>query len=297
LLALRPDCLSYMSNSIWRELDAANDGCRFLGAGVDAVTASIFAWAYPPAVPPEFAHVHAACEKGRSSCYFSGSDPGWATTDLALAALQMAVHVECVRVCELGCWGNDQAEFVCREYFGFGQAPGFTPLLIRGGFLQPMWKPTLLTLCDAMGVAIEDWKVVYETDSLPHDVETGFGIVRAGTASVVHFELQAWNGGRPVAVVEHVDRVGHGAGPQWTKPHGPGVRLSHRGRGNAQLMGRARDGAQPEADPGDGPDGQRHARQEHRDAARQRDPRGVPSAAGLPSPRDIEHAITRNVRR
>jgi 4-hydroxy-tetrahydrodipicolinate reductase len=101
-------------------------------------------------------------------------------------------------------------------------AAGFTPLLIKGGFLEQMWKPTLLTLCAAMGVAIEDWKVVYETDSLRHDVETGFGIVRAGTASVVHFELQAIDAGRPVAVVEHVDRVGCGAGPQWKKPHGPG---------------------------------------------------------------------------
>jgi 4-hydroxy-tetrahydrodipicolinate reductase len=222
LLALEPDCLCYMSNSIGRELEAANDVCRSLERGVDAVTASIFPWAHPASVPPAFAHVHAACEKGRSSAYFSGSDPGWATTDMALAALQMADEVECVRVCELGYWGNYQAEYVCREYFGFGQPKGFVPLLIKGGFLEQMWKPTLLTLCDEMGVAIEGWNVVYDTDSLDHDVETGFGVVRAGTASVVHFELQALNGGRPVAVVEHVDRVGLGAGPQWKGPHGPG---------------------------------------------------------------------------
>ena len=222
LLALKPDCLSYMSNSIGREVDAANDVCRFLERGVNAVTASIFAWAYPPAVPPEFAHVHAACVKGRSSVYFSGSDPGWATTDMAIAALQMADHVECVRVCELGYWGNYEAEYVCREYFGFGQPPGFVPLLIKGGFLEQMWRPTLMNLCEAMGVQIEDWNVVHETDCLDHDVDTGFGVVRAGTASVVHFELQAINGGRPVAVVEHVDRVGRGAGPQWKAPCGPG---------------------------------------------------------------------------
>ena len=44
LLALEPDCLSYMSNSIGREVEAANDVCRFLERGVNAVTASIFAW-------------------------------------------------------------------------------------------------------------------------------------------------------------------------------------------------------------------------------------------------------------
>ena len=38
LLALEPDCLSYQSDSIGRELDAADDVCRFLEAGVNAVT-------------------------------------------------------------------------------------------------------------------------------------------------------------------------------------------------------------------------------------------------------------------
>ena len=221
LLALEPDCLSYQSDSIGRELAAADDVCRFLEAGVNAVTASIFAWGYPKAVPSEFTRVHAACESGQSSAYFSGSDPGWATTDLAITALAMADEVECIRVMELGYWGNYQAEFVCREYFGFGQPPGFEPLLIKGGFLRQMWMPTLLQLCDVMGVEVEDWNVVYETDSVDHDVETGFGIVRAGTASVIRFELQALNAGRPVAIVEHVDRVARDAGLQWKSPHAP----------------------------------------------------------------------------
>ncbi|MBL7489468.1 dihydrodipicolinate reductase [Frankia sp. AgB1.9] len=223
LLDLAPDCLSYQSNSIARELDAANDVCRFLESGVNAVTASVFAWGYPPDVPAEFAHVHEACARGNSSAFFSGSDPGWATTDLAIAALRMADEVECVRVCELGYWGGYEAEYVCREYFGFGQKPGFEPVLVKGGFLRQMWEPTLRELCDAMGVDIEDWNTVYETDSLDHDIETGFGTVHAGTASVVRFELQALNGGRPVAVVEHVDRVGMGSGPQWKGPFGPEV--------------------------------------------------------------------------
>ena len=222
LLALAPDCLCYTADSIGREIDAARDVCRFLEAGVNAVTGSIFAWAFPQSVPSEFAFVHDACRKGGSSALFSGSDPGWATTDLAITALQMADEVNCVRVLELGYWGNYEAEFVCREYFGFGQPQGYQPLLVTGGFLKQMWAPTLLNICHVMGVEIEDWNILYETDSLDHDVETGFGIVRAGTASVIHFELQAIVGGQPVAIVEHVDRVGRNAGPQWKAPHGPG---------------------------------------------------------------------------
>lgn len=36
----------------------------------------------------------------------------------------------------------------------------------------------------------------------------------------MHFEVQALSGGRPFAVVEHVDCVAHDAGNQWKQPFG-----------------------------------------------------------------------------
>src|SRR5690606_23226933 len=65
------------------------------------------------------------------------------------------------------------------------------------------------------------WEKVYETDCLDHDVETGFGTVKAGTAAVVRFELRALSGGKPIVICEHVDAVGRGAGKQWKAPYGP----------------------------------------------------------------------------
>jgi 2,4-diaminopentanoate dehydrogenase len=79
--------------------------------------------------------------------------------------------------------------------------------LVTGGFIEKMWAPTLYQLAEVLGVEVEELRVVYETDGLDHDVQTGFGTVAAGTASVVHFEVQALSGGRPFAVVEHVDCV------------------------------------------------------------------------------------------
>lgn len=298
LLALKPDCLCYTSNSIGREVEAADDVCRFLEQGVNAVTASIFAWAYPPAVPPEFARVHAACEKGQSSAYFSGSDPGWATTDVALTALQMADEVECVRVLELGYWGNYEAEFVCRAYFGFGQPPGYQPLLVTGGFLKQMWMPTLLTLCHSMKVEIEDWNVVYETDCLDHDVQTGFGVVRAGTASALHFELQALNGGRPIAVVEHVDRVGRKAGPQWKSPYGPGefaFRIEVEGTPSYWIEHQMTHDLKVELQMG------RMGNVTHGKSTAMPIVNAIPAVCrarpGLLAPRDMAHCVARNVRR
>lgn len=222
LVELGADCLTYFGDSIGRERAAIMDLVPFLERGTNVVTFSAFALAHPATAPPDLREpIEAACRKGNSSCYFTGIDPGWATTDLAIAALAAANRVDCVRVLELGWWGNYTAEFVCREYFGFGKEPGFQPLLVTGGFIEQMWAPTLHQLAEVLGLEIEELKLVYETDALDHDVATGFGIVKAGTASVVHFELQALSRGRPFAVVEHVDCVARDVGGQWKQPYGP----------------------------------------------------------------------------
>jgi 4-hydroxy-tetrahydrodipicolinate reductase len=223
LIALKPDCLSYHSNSIGREVEAANDICRFLAAGVNAVTTVIFAWGYPADVPPPFAQVHAACETGRASCYFSGSDPGWGTTDLAMAALAMADKVSFVRIGRYGCWGDWTAEYVCRHYYGFGQPAGYVPMLISGGFLKQSWAPALQNIAAALGVSVDDWSVTWDTASLDHDIQCGFGPVKAGTSAALRTQLFALHKGKPVAVFEHVDRVHLDAAPDWGKPYTPGA--------------------------------------------------------------------------
>jgi hypothetical protein len=160
VLDLDADCLSYFGDSIGCELDAVMEVCRFLERGTNAVTISIFPWAYPPVVPPEFeAPILAACAKGGSTAFFTGIDPGWATTDLAIAALACADRVDCVRVQELGWFGDYTSEFSMRQYFGFGQPSEFVPILISGGFLHQMWAPTLLQIAEVLGVEIDDWNI------------------------------------------------------------------------------------------------------------------------------------------
>ncbi|HTH29025.1 MAG TPA: dihydrodipicolinate reductase [Sphingobium sp.] len=222
LLALDADCLSFFGDAIGRA-DACYAMCaKFLERGTNVASFSGFELAHPPSAPARFRDpVEAACRKGNSSYFFSGIDPGWATTDLAIAALASADRVDCVRVLELGWWGNYTAEYVCREFFGFGKPPGYQPILITGGFMQTSWEPTLRHIADVLGVEIDGWETVYETDCLDHDIETGFGTVEAGTAVAVRFELRAMAGGQPIAICEHVDAVGHGAGKDWKWPYGP----------------------------------------------------------------------------
>jgi hypothetical protein len=188
---------------------------------------SISGWAlgHRATMPPDLLErLEAACQKGKSSCYFTSIDPGWATSDLAIASLAIANRVDSIRLIEFACFAQYTAEYASREYFGFGQLPGYQPSLVRDRLIEQMWAPTLHRIADVLNVKIDEFKSVYETDSVDHDIQTGFGTVKAGTAAVVHFELQGLKDGRPFIILEHIDRLPKDpaeAGKQWSQPKAP----------------------------------------------------------------------------
>lgn len=225
VLALEADCLLHYADSVNRELAAVDDLVPFLDAGTNAVTLSAWSVGHGATMPSDLrAKVEAACRRGNSSCYFTGSDPGWATSELAITALGVANRVDSVRMIEFACFANYTAEYASREYFGFGQPTGFQPILVTGGVIEQMWAPTLHRIADVLGVEIDEFATRYETDSVDHDLEVGFGTVKAGTAAVVHFQLEALHRGRAFAAIEHIDRLPRdpaAAGKQWPQPFGP----------------------------------------------------------------------------
>ncbi len=228
LLALEPDCLCYFGDAIGREEDSMRDICQFLERGTNVVTIANFPFGHVESADPKYREpAEKACADGQSTLFFTGIDPGWATTDLAIAALAAAGEVESVRVLELQNFVGFPADFVFKEYFGFAKPPGFEPLLITGGFLREMWAPTCRAIADALGKEIDDWEVVYETDFLDHDLETAIGTIPAGDSVVVHFELRGMCEGHPLVIVEHVDTMSDDAGLQWRKRFGPEL-LSYR---------------------------------------------------------------------
>jgi hypothetical protein len=227
LLALQADCLAYFGDAMGREEESIHHAIPFLERGTNVVSLSAFVLAHAASAPSELRDpVEAACRRGNSTLFFSGIDPGWATTDLAIAALAAADGVDCVRVLELGNFSSYPSQAL-RSYFGFGMEPGFIPLVLKDGYLQQMWGPGLHHIADVLGAKIDGWETHFEVDCLDHDIEAGIGLVKAGTASAIHFELRAMSGGKPIAIAEHVDAIADGAGLQWKRSNA-GTRLAHR---------------------------------------------------------------------
>jgi 2,4-diaminopentanoate dehydrogenase len=223
VLRLRPDVLTYFFDSVRREAEAVADLIQFLENGSNVVCISAWAVGHPKSLAPEqLARIESACQKGKSSLLFNGIDPGWATSDLAIAALAPANRIDSVRMVEFASFQRYTAEYASREYFGFGQPPGFLPALARDGLIEHMWSPTLHRVADALGVGLDGFASSYETLMAERDLAVGFGIVEAGTASVVHFELRGLVKGRPLVMLEHLDHlyanVEDIADNPWTKP-------------------------------------------------------------------------------
>lgn len=222
LLDLKADCVSFFGDAIGRADECFDLCARFLERGTNVASFSGFELAHPPSAPKRYKDpIEAACKAGNSSYFFSGIDPGWATTDMAIAALAAVDRVDLVRVLELGYWGSYSAEYVCREYFGFGQSPDYRPIMVTSGYAQVQWEPTLRHIADCLGVEIDSFETIWETDCVAEDTPTGFGVVKAGTVGAIRFQLVGKAGGKPIAICEHVDQVAREAGLQWKQPYMP----------------------------------------------------------------------------
>jgi hypothetical protein len=208
VIGLKADVLTYFADSVRREREAIEDVVPFLQNGTNVVSVSAWGLGHRATVPPDLLErIDAACKKGNSSCYFTSVDPGWVTSDLAIASLTGANRIDSIRLIEFGNFTSYPAEYACREYFGFGQPPGFRPIMVRDKMIEQMWEPTLHRIADVLDVKIGCFKAIYETGSVDYDIKTAFGMVKAGTAAVVRFELQALDRGRPFVVLEHIDHV------------------------------------------------------------------------------------------
>lgn len=227
LLALRPDCLSYMGNGAGREDGVVADIVPFLEAGVDVVSTSLIPFCYPPLVPPALRDpVAAACEKGRSSFYNSGIDPGFATTQLPVALMAIAGDVRSVRMQELSIYGEYPVVPIMREIFGFGKPMGWVGPLFSG-VVPHWWSGTVQAVATQLGVKVDELRPVYDTCAHHRDIDTTFGDVPAGTIAGIRFELQGLVRGQPVVTLEHVSLAHEDVAPHWTHP-GPGLHHQYR---------------------------------------------------------------------
>ena len=223
LIALKPDCVSYMATGDLRPHEAVDDMCRILEAGANVVSTSVVTLVYPPTSDQRaVAKLEEACRVGGTSCFTSGIDPGFANDLLPLTLLGACERVESVRVMEILNYDTyDQGE-VLFETMGFGQALDSTPLLLFPGALSFAWGGVVAMIAEGLGVELEEIRETSERRPAEKTIDIAAGRVEVGTTAALRFEVQGIVNGRPAIVVEHVTRLHDGLAPDWPQPAGHG---------------------------------------------------------------------------
>jgi len=230
-LATEPDAVSYTATGDLRPMEAVDDMCRLLEAGVDVVSTAVVPLVYPPAAERRAVDkLEAACLAGNTSCFTSGIDPGFANDIIPLMLTGFCSRIESVRVAEILNYDTYDQPDVLFGIFGFGKALDETPMILLPGVLAATWGPTIRMLAAELGVELDDIREVHERLPAPDTFSIPSGTIEAGTTAALHFEVQGIVNGKPAIVLEHVTRLRDDLAPEWAEPPaGGGYRITIEG--------------------------------------------------------------------
>jgi 4-hydroxy-tetrahydrodipicolinate reductase len=127
--------------------------------------------------------VLAACERGRSSLYATGSSPGFNTDAFPFALLSMQRQVESVEIEEFGDLSRRDSPHMLFEQMRFGKPLGEFDPNRRARHLLDEYGPSLRQLAEAAGLVVDEWTAFGEVAAARHDTKIVAGEIPAGTAA------------------------------------------------------------------------------------------------------------------
>jgi hypothetical protein len=231
------DALVYAASQDFRPQQAQDDMCHALEAGVDVVTAGLYALLHPPTAPARLRERFAtACARGGSRFLCSGIDPGFAMDLLPVVLSGVCERIDEIRIIENFNYASYDVPDAVRAIIGFGLPMDQTPAMLLPGVPSGVWGGSLHVLAQALGFALSEVRERIERHPLERDVTVGGETLRAGTQGAFRFEVLGMVGEQARLVVEHVTRIVDHTAPQWPRPGGMGHhRVRVRGRPELEL--------------------------------------------------------------
>ena len=226
VLGLAPDCICYTASGESRPTEAIDDFCRILEAGINVVTTSVPGLLYPAGFDAtQVARVEAACNRGKSSLYVSGIEPGFAGDHLVLTLLTMSKRVHSIRTQELFGYEHYPVAFTMFEVFGFGKPIDHRCLMELPGVQASAWGPPVQFVADQLGVVLSEIRETYEKRITDRTLEVAAGTIPVGTVGAVRFETIGVVDGRDAIVIEHINRMAPDLAPDWPTSDCPVTRF------------------------------------------------------------------------
>lgn len=235
LLALDLDCLVYQGNYSHREGECVADVIPFLEKGVNVVGPAMMDLIAPDFGRPQFVEpIAKACEKGNSSIFCGGTDPGYMTIGHLFSLLSGAGAVDCVDVCEIANL-NGYSSFLSIVNWGFNQPLDYRAPMFYDDIGKGWHESTIWGIAQYLGVELDEIVQTYETAALDHDYDAAWGKGLAGTIAAIRWTMKGMYKGKPLIIYRKVERCHTDAGPQFEQPlHGAecGYQVIIRGEPN-----------------------------------------------------------------
>lgn len=216
LIALKPDALVHYGPTAAHAEHNIAVMTRFLRAGVDVCSTAMTPWVWPAMhLNPSnwIKPITEACELGESSCFTTGIDPGFANDLFPMTLMGVCSEVRTVRASELLDYTNYEGDY--ENEMGIGREPEFRPVLENRDVLIFAWGATVPMIAHAAGIELDEITTTWDKWVTPTERKTAKGIIAPGHVAAVRFTINGVYQGKTRIQLEHVNRIGLDAAPDW----------------------------------------------------------------------------------
>jgi hypothetical protein len=98
---------------------------------------------------------------------------------------------------------------------GIGKPLQFAPLLSNRDILVFAWGATVPMIAHAAGITLDEIATTWEKWATPNERRTAKGVIRPGNVAAVRFTINGVYRGETRIQLEHVNRIGADAAPDW----------------------------------------------------------------------------------
>jgi 2,4-diaminopentanoate dehydrogenase len=218
LVGLRPDALVHYGPTAAHAADNIRDIGAFLGAGIDVCSTAMTPWVWPTmaSIPPSWIDpITEACQQGSSSCFTTGIDPGFANDLFPMTLMGLCSEVRQVRALEILDYINYEGDY--EDEMGIGRSPEYVPLLEHGEILVMSWGATVPMMAQAVGITLDEITTTWEKWVTDTPIATAKGTIDKGEVAAIRFTINGIYNGEPRICLEHINRIGNDAAPQWPR--------------------------------------------------------------------------------
>jgi 2,4-diaminopentanoate dehydrogenase len=216
LIALKPDALVHYGPTAAHAKDNIALLTRFLRAGIDVCSTAMTPWVWPTMHlnPPHWIQpITEACELGESSCFTTGIDPGFANDLFPMTLMGLCSEVRTVRASELLDYTNYEGDY--ENEMGIGREPEFRPVLENRNALIFGWGATVPMIAHASGIMLDEITTTWDKWVTPIERKTAKGNIAPGHVAAVRFTINGVYQCKTRIQLEHVNRIGLDAAPDW----------------------------------------------------------------------------------